>query len=165
MSEFSDVPSDGSGTGDKVGPWRRFLARVVDGFVLLIPILVLTVPISGGFAVGQVPDGTSVAKQFVGTLVGTALAYAYFVLMESKTGSTVGKKALGFEVRGAGGGNPTVEEAVKRHAWMFLSIIPGILGGLVSLAVFIAIAVSISADPRGRGHHDRFAGTTAISSR
>ncbi|MEY2467495.1 MAG: hypothetical protein QOF21_193 [Actinomycetota bacterium] len=136
----------------KLGPWPRFGARLLDGLVLFIPILVITVPISGGFRVGTGNTG----KQFIATALGVLLAYAYFVLMESSRGSTIGKRALGIEVK-AESGNPTTAQSARRNAWMLISIIPGSVGGLLAFAIAIAIAVSISSDPAGRGLHDRFA--------
>lgn len=73
------------------------------------------------------------------------------------------------ETRGAGGGRPTMEEALKRNIWValgLLSIIPligGVLGGLAQLAAVIFIAVGISGDAVARrGWHDQFAGTQVV---
>jgi uncharacterized RDD family membrane protein YckC len=138
----------------KAGPWPRFGARFVDGLVLVIPILVVTVPIAGGFQIGTTNNG---AEQFVASALGVALSYGYFVIMEATRGSTVGKAAFSIEVRAASG-RPTVEQTARRNSWMLLSIIPGTLGGLLGVVVAIALGVSISRDPAGRGFHDRFAG-------
>lgn len=137
---------------EKVGPWPRFGARFVDGLLLFIPVMIVTVPFAGGFAIGTDNAG---GKQFVGTTLGVLLSYAYFVFMESSRGSTVGKRMFSIEVE-ADAGKPTVAQSAQRNAWMLLSIIPGGLGGLISFGIAIAIAISIHQDPEGRGFHDRF---------
>ncbi|MEY2425161.1 MAG: hypothetical protein QOI61_733 [Actinomycetota bacterium] len=136
----------------KPGPWPRLGARIIDGFVLLIPVLLVTVPISGEFRIGTGNDG----KQVLATAIGVLLSYAYFVLMESSRGSTVGKSALGLHVT-AGDSPPTIAQSARRNGWMLVSIIPGSFGGLLEFALAIAIAVSINSDPAGRGFHDRYA--------
>ncbi|HVT76463.1 MAG TPA: RDD family protein [Acidimicrobiales bacterium] len=141
-------------SGTKISPWLRFGARFIDGLVLLIPLLIVTVPISGGFQVGS---GNNGGKQFVATLLGTLVAYAYFVVMESNQGSTVGKRAVGLSVHSPAG-KPTLKQAARRNAWMLLAIIPGGLGGFVEFVFAIAIGVSIGNSPTGQGFHDRFAG-------
>jgi uncharacterized RDD family membrane protein YckC len=136
----------------KADPWPRLGARLVDGLVLLVPVLLITVPISGGFRVGTGNDG----DQILATALGVLLSYAYFVVMESSGGATVGKRALRIEVRAADG-KPTIAQSARRNVWMLISIIPGSLGGVLAFAIAIAIAVSIGNDPDRRGFHDRFA--------
>ena len=137
----------------KAGAWPRLGARFVDGLVLLIPILVVTVPIAGGFQVGGSNTGLD---QFVASSLGVVLSYGYFVVMETTRGATVGKAAFSIEVKAAGG-KPTLAQSARRNAWMLLSIIPTTIGGLLNLGVAIALGVSINRDPAGRGFHDRFA--------
>ena len=138
----------------KAGPWIRLAARFVDGLVLLVPTLILTVPISGGFQIGSKNDD---ASQALATCLGALLAYGYFVISESARGTTVGKAAFGIEVRAADG-KPSAAQSGKRNAFMLLAIVPGAIGGYLNLIVGIAIGVSISRDPLGRGLHDRWAG-------
>jgi uncharacterized RDD family membrane protein YckC len=138
----------------RAGAGVRLAARFVDGLVLFIPTLVITAPISGGVQVGSPNSDT---KQAIATAIAVVLAYGYFVLAESIRGTTVGKAAFGIDVRTAQG-SPTVEQSAKRNSFMLLSIVPTVIGGLLSIAAAIAIAISISQDPRGQGYHDRFAG-------
>ena len=69
---------------------------------------------------------------------------------------------------GAGGGNPTVAESVKRNIWIafgLVGIIPflGILGSLASLVAVILVAVGISNDQATRRPWtDNFAGTRVV---
>jgi uncharacterized RDD family membrane protein YckC len=132
------------------------VARIIDGAVLFIPVLVITAPIAGGYRLGSANVG---ARRLVAAVVGLALTYGYFVLLEARRGATLGKSAMGLEVRGQGpGGLPTYAQAAERNAFLLLSAVPGSIGGLLSLAVAVALGVSIGSDPAGQGYHDRWAG-------
>ena len=66
--------------------------------------------------------------------------------MEHTRGQTVGKMILKLQTIGPDGGNPTVEEAVKRNSYILLGLlglIPliGWIASLASLAAIIMIAV------------------------
>jgi uncharacterized RDD family membrane protein YckC len=87
--------------------------------------------------------------------------------MESRNGQTVGKMLLKLKTVGPDGGNPTVEEAVKRNAFYAIGLaswipILGIFAGLAELAAVIYIAVSINGSPTKQGWHDTFAGGTSV---
>ncbi|HLS49225.1 MAG TPA: RDD family protein, partial [Actinomycetaceae bacterium] len=102
-------------------------------------------------------------------IVGAVLQLGYFAYMESSRGQTLGKMALKLRTYGPNGGNPTMEQAVKRNIWVaasLLGIIPvagNLLGGLAGLAAVIAIAVTINGNVTTRqGWHDKFAGGTTV---
>jgi len=132
-----------------LGP--RFLARLVDGLIFFVVNIVLAVATGSSSVAG---------------LIGSILYLGYYAYMESSRGQTIGKQVLKLRVHGASGGNPTMEEALRRNAWAalgILSIIPilGILTGLAELVAIIAIAVTISQDAVARrGWHDKFANTS-----
>ncbi len=90
------------------------------------------------------------------------------MLLESSRGQTLGKMLLRIRTVGAGGGNPTTAEALKRNAWTaigILGVVPmlGWIGNLLSLAAVIAIMVTISGNTATRqGWHDNFAGGTRV---
>jgi len=68
-------------------------------------------------------------------------------------------------VHGASGGNPTMNESLRRNGWAALGIISGLptigwLFGLLELAAVIYIAVTINSDALKRGWHDKFANTS-----
>ena len=54
-------------------------------------------------------------------IIGGILYLGYYVYMESSRGRTFGKQILKLRVLGATGGNPTMEEALRRNAWAALS--------------------------------------------
>jgi len=86
-----------------------------------------------------------------------------------KNGQTVGKMVMKLRVLGPQGGNPTLEQAVRRNIWVglgILGIVP-ILGGLVAfvgqIVAVVMIAVGINNDPINRqAWHDHFAGETRV---
>jgi uncharacterized RDD family membrane protein YckC len=137
---------------------KRFLARLVDGLVLFVPTLAISLPIAGGLAIGSSNTGT---RAFIAGVVSVGLSFAYNVVLESSQGRTIGKRALGLEVR-AGDGLPTPTQAAKRNLYMLLSAVPGGIGGLLSIGSAIGIAVTISRDPYGRGAHDRYADVQVV---
>jgi uncharacterized RDD family membrane protein YckC len=107
------------------------------------------------------------AYAIVTSIISTVINLGYFALMESTQGKTVGKMVMKLHVVGAGGGKPTLEEAVKRNIWLaypILGIIPflGIVGGIAALVAVILIAVQINSDPERKPWTDKFAGTQVI---
>ena len=149
----------------------RFVARLIDlilvGVVsgILNAVLLVTVL---GFDAGGFGIGGSFAYGAISAVITTVIYLGYFGYMESSQGKTLGKMIMKLRVNGASGGNPTMEEAVKRNIWLglpILGIIP-ILGGLVAfageVAAIIMCAVGISNDPQRRHWFDKFAGTQVL---
>lgn len=152
----------------------RFLARLIDYIALAIAlsILVRVIVIGSVMNSSVAPMGLG-AVAFVASAVSAVLSAAvhlgYFALMESGTGQTLGKMALGLRVHGPAGGKPTLEQAVRRNlftAFGIVAVVP-VVGGLVSwLAQAVAMilcGVTIGNSPVREGWHDRFAGNTAVT--
>lgn len=152
----------------------RFLARLIDSvllfvvnLVLLVPIMIAVLGIDGATGFGGV--GTSFAAGAVTAVLSTLVYLGYFGFMESNQGRTVGKMVMKLRVVGSGGGNPSLEEALKRNIWMglpILGVVP-VIGGLVAslgqLAAVIMIAIGINNDPVERKPWtDKFAGTQVL---
>jgi uncharacterized RDD family membrane protein YckC len=140
----------------------RFLARLIDGVILGVSFGVISGVIRAIF------DGY---LYWFLTAVIAAVAYlAYFTLLESSRGQTVGKQVLKLKVVGPDGVSlPTQEQALRRNIWTafgiagVLPIIGSLIGGVASLVAVIMIAVGINGDPVNRqGWHDRFAGGTRV---
>ncbi|GAA2118789.1 hypothetical protein GCM10009843_11060 [Nocardioides bigeumensis] len=152
----------------------RFLARLIDGILLAIVNYVIASIIVVGALMGEtgggmmVSTGGTYAVAAVSSLILVAIQMGYFVFMESSRGQTVGKMIMKLRTTGPSGGNPTVEEAIRRNIFMaigLLGVIPvlGWISGLVSLVAVIMIAVQINGDPIARqGWHDKFAGGTRV---
>lgn len=148
------VPEDAE-VANNAGVWLRLVARIIDGIVLVIPTLILVAPLGGGFYIG---GGNNTGKRFVASVLGTALSYGYFVLLEGGSwGATLGKRALGLHVDNAQEVR-TYDSCARRNLWMLAGILPTGLGGLINLGLAIAIGVTASNDRLGQGFHDRFAG-------
>jgi uncharacterized RDD family membrane protein YckC len=141
----------------RAGAGVRCVARIIDGFVLLVPLLVISIIFSGKayFVVG-----TDSRSDWTASVLGVLLAYAYFVWCESARGATVGKSVFNIVVVGPDG-RPTVEQSVRRNAWMLLTIVP-VVGGFLSFVAQVVIIVSIARDPRGRGVQDRYADVVLV---
>lgn len=159
-------PSQPSGVGAPADVATRFVARLIDHILLGIVIFALVVPFVigamfadlGGF--GGMFSGFG-AGSFVSGIISAVLTIGYFAFMESNQGQTVGKMVMGLRAEGPNGGNPTMEQAIKRNAWYALAIVP-VLGGLAQLGVAIYIAVTISNSATNTGWHDEFAGGTSV---
>lgn len=168
----ADGPSASSGQVAAADAGPRAGARVIDAILLAVVgaviSLVIVVPLILADSATGSPGMTSIlggggfsAPGIIAGLIGVAINLAYYIGLDTTIGGTVGKKMLGMSVKGAAGGNPTVEESFKRNAWLVLSVIP-FLGGLLQLGAAIYILVTISNDPANIGWHDRFAGGTRV---
>lgn len=146
----------------------RFLARIIDG-ILVGVVSGIILGFLGIAAWGMGGRGGSWFMSVVGTLVSVALALGYYAFMESTRGQTVGKMLLKLRVQNLEGQNPTLEQALRRNAFLAIqvvSVVPilgGIISGLASLAAVIYIAVTINNDTATRrGWHDQFAGARVV---
>ncbi|MFD6463701.1 RDD family protein, partial [Streptomyces roseolus] len=141
-----------SGFGTPADLGVRVGARVIDTLIVLIPVNIIMGLIYG--------SGTGF---FIGVSVLGALALtAYFVLMETQQGTTLGKKLLGLRVLGPGGApKVTAEQSIKRNLYALLYVLPCI-GDIASIALMIYIMITISQDPNKQGWHDKFAGGTQV---
>lgn len=169
----------GPGSGRPGELVTRFLARMVDGIIVAVPIAIVVVFLQIlGRAMGSIGEwlfGILAAAVYVVAVMG------YFSWMEANKGQTLGKLVLKLRTEGPNGGNPTMQEAFKRNAfnlitlagyfvgavvsigilWILGSIIQ-FLAGLAGLAVVIMIAISINSSPTKQGLHDKFAGGTRV---
>jgi uncharacterized RDD family membrane protein YckC len=136
---------------------RRLGARILDGAILFIPVVVVGSVIGSGYRIG---DGNTGGRQFLATLAGLLITFGYFVVMEAERGGTLGKRALHLTVEqvDSPGTRITAAQAAKRNAFQLLSAVPTVLGGLLSLAAAIGIATTANKSPLGQGFHDRWAG-------
>jgi uncharacterized RDD family membrane protein YckC len=139
----SAPPPELPGSPAEVG--NRFVARLLDGLVLglvAVPLLLT----------GVIPEGGTGAAT-----VGLA-GYVYGVVLDG-TGGTLGKRLLRMIVVDARGRAPGLGAGATRNLWMLTSLLPGLLGQSVAVAVSVAIAITIARHPLDLGVHDRMAGT------
>jgi uncharacterized RDD family membrane protein YckC len=166
-----------AGVGRPADLGVRFLARLIDmvllavfnGIVVGVIVLGLLMDSPQGLRSSFVATGSDYGASAVSTLLTTVIGLAYFAFLESSRGQTVGKMLLKLETRGPDGGRPTLEQALKRNAFLaigLLGLIPflGFIAGLLSLAAYILIAVTINNNTTTRqGWHDQFAGGTSVA--
>ncbi|MDN5895295.1 MAG: RDD family protein [Nocardioides sp.] len=140
----------------------RFLARLIDGLIIGIPLaIVLGIVLNGILGLGQVGS-------FLSSLIISAAAIGYYAVLESSNGRTIGKSIMKLQVAGPDGRPPSMDQALRRNAWLALGMLSGvpflgILTGLAELGLVIAIAVTIGGDKIARrGIHDTFAGTRVV---
>ena len=148
-------------TGERPGELLdRFVARLVDLILVGVVNAVVVGTLVVGVLFGSGGDGLSVLTGAgggvvgaLGTLLSAAISLAYFSLMESKRGQTVGKMIMKLHVRSESGGLPTLEQAAKRNIWVVVGIV-GIVpfvGGLLAfvgqVAAVVTIALGINNDP------------------
>lgn len=166
-------PAGGTAVGQPADVGVRFLARLIDYVVLFIVVtIVVSVVVVRTVMNGQVAPmglgGVSFIASVVSALLSAAIYLGYFALMESGTGQTLGKMALGLRVQGPDGGNPTLEQAVRRNiftAFGVVAIVPvigGLVGWLAQVVAMIMCGVTIGSSPVREGWHDRFAGATSV---
>jgi uncharacterized RDD family membrane protein YckC len=149
----------------------RFLARLIDFIILFAVNVVIGLVLFVGLLNARAAD-LGVGGGGAGLRVGAALVQGliyigYFALMESRTGQTVGKRIMKLRTVNPSGGNPTLQEAVRRNIFMaypLVGVVPflGFVSDLAALVGMILAAVTISQSPVREGWHDRFAGGTRV---
>ncbi len=161
-------PPDGRRYG---GFWIRFLARIIDGLVLLIPQLAVIVLVAGTGFVTAIMNGDFTALMEGGgvltaaTLINAVLYAAYEAYLTSNYGGTLGKLALGLRVCLLDGSPLNLQQALIRH---LIYAGGGIIGALIPAIAFlnglwvIVDTVSAAFDPQKRALHDRIAKTLVV---
>ena len=154
-----------SGVGAPADLGTRVIARVID-FVLLwiISMVVVFTVIMGALfgAGGGMFGGGFGLRGIIGSIISAAIYVGYFAFLESNRGQTLGKMLMKIKVEGPDGQLPSMEQAIKRNAWLALAIIP-LVGWLLQLAAAIYIIVTINNNDQTRqGWHDEFADGTRV---
>jgi uncharacterized RDD family membrane protein YckC len=149
------------------GFWIRFLALIIDGFILGAVGTVINLIFAPIFGLGTMsvfsdpnPDPAQVdaaAASFFGAfmllwLIQMAINLGYYVIMTSKYGATLGKKALGLRVIDDSDSNPSVGKAVMRE----------VIGKWVSGLIFGIGYLMVAFDEKKQGLHDKIAGTFVV---
>lgn len=143
----------------------RVIARFIDFVLLWVVnmIVVFTVIMGALFGAGNgMFSGGFGLPGFIGGIISALIYVGYFAFLESSRGQTLGKMLMKIKVEGPQGQLPSMEQAVKRNAWLALAIIP-VIGWLLQLAAAIYIIVTINNDETTRqGWHDEFADGTRV---
>lgn len=108
------------------GVGKRFVAIVID-FIILFGVAYAIAAATGGTTEGGFELNGAPALLWFVVVIG------YFVLMEARTGATVGKMVLGMRVRALDGSPITMRQSLIRNV---LRIVDGLFGYLVG-AIFV----------------------------
>jgi uncharacterized RDD family membrane protein YckC len=136
------------------GFWIRFVAYILDGFVLAVPNFVIglafgvastTAAETGG---GQ---GAALGMQQMGNLITIGLGVLYFAFMETKYGGTLGKLAVGLRVVDDSGVFLSPGRAIGRYFAKILSACTLLIGFIMA-----------GFHDKKRALHDNIAGTYVI---
>lgn len=125
---FPEQPLHYASFGERLG------AAFIDGLVLLVPNYFFR------FAFG--PGGI---------ILSMALSWIYFAWQESNSGATLGKKAVGLQVKDANGENISFGQASARHFSKYLSM----------LTIFIGYFMMLW-DNKSQTLHDKIANTLIV---
>ncbi|HEV2783003.1 MAG TPA: RDD family protein [Actinophytocola sp.] len=167
------VTIPGAGSFKLAGMGDRFVARLIDGLIVGIPMVIISLIIVGAMTPstaeilrGETGPGFLVTGLvYFGALL--VISVAYEVGMISTQGATFGKKAMGVRVataetaatpgRGIGQG-----PAVTRWAVMFAPAIVPFVGGLWLLVCYLSPFFD---DVARQGFHDKAAKTWVLSTK
>lgn len=149
------------------GFWIRFVAALIDGIIIGVPILVVffvtqgstltayTTCLNNAVATGAYAGTCSTT--FTGSLalfelVSFGIEGLYFVVLWSQLGGTLGQRMLGLHV---------VDAATGRHIGVGRAI-GRFIGYLISSAVLSIGLIWAAFDPRKQGWHDKMASTFVV---
>lgn len=148
-SSSSPEPLPGGSAPEYVGFWKRFVAFLIDTFILLVIGVPLLLAIYGRVYFASERQGFAGFWDFMINVVLPALAA---ILFWRYRGATPGKMAISAKiVDQRSGGAPTTGRLVVRYFAYIVSALPLMLG-------FAWIAV----DRRKQGFHDKIAGTVVV---
>lgn len=132
------------------GFWIRFVAKVVDGFILGIANLAIQTGLT--FALVRSETGTpSIGVYFIILLLEISLAVGYTTFFLGKFAATPGKMALGLQVVTPEGGKVTYMQGFGRYFAELLS-------GMLLMIGYIMAAF----DEEKRALHDRICSTRVV---
>lgn len=152
------------GTPPLATPGKRILARIIDGLILGVAFLILTIAFGGGFFVGGISQADAVGVQILGLVLGTAYEAAFL----SSRGATPGKMAMSVKVVFEDGRKLDLEGALRR---LSPNIVLGIvalvpvfltLSNLVNFAITVVSLVFLFTDQRRQTVWDRIAKTIVV---
>jgi uncharacterized RDD family membrane protein YckC len=130
------------------GFWIRFVAKFVDGLILMVPFVIYG--ISAGLFSGSLEE-PSIAFQLVLQLAFYALGLAYNTFFLGRYGATPGKMACKIRVITAEGGRVSYARALGRA-------LAEILSGMICYIGYIMAGF----DPQHRALHDHICNTRVV---
>ncbi len=148
------------GTVEYGGFWIRFVAKFIDGLILLVPnmliqgLVIAALKPAVSSSPNQAPDPAAVAVLILPIILNFAIQGLYSVLLVSKYGATWGKMAVGLKVVTENGGKLTVGRATGRF-----------FAELVSSLTLLIGYIMAGFDAEKRALHDHICSTRVIKTR
>lgn len=146
------------GNFEYVGFWMRFVAKIIDNVILLVPIFALLglilIPVMSGRKLTPGMESTIQLVAQLSQLLFMVVYAAYDTWMVGRYGATAGKMLIGARVVCADGSPVSYKRAVARHFADMLNAATCFVG-------YILLAV----DDEKRGLHDRICGTRVVHNR
>ena len=163
---------------DRPGAWKRLLALIIDSLLVQVVLGgIVMYAICGAELMdwfratmnAESPDAVDVpyptGKVAISSLIMLIVWLAYRVIMETKKGATIGKMAIGARVISVNGQNLSAVDSLKRNSWYILGAVLGLIpmvGGLVQVALYIAVGVTIGQSPENQSFTDKFANAYVV---
>ena len=163
---------------NRPGAWKRLLALIIDSLLVQVVLGgIVMYAICGAELMdwfratmnAESPDAIDVpyptGKVAISSLIMLIVWLAYRVIMETKKGATIGKMAIGARVISVNGQNLSAVDSLKRNSWYILGAVLGLIpmvGGLVQLALYIAVGVTIGQSPENQSFTDKFANAYVV---
>ena len=149
------------GPGRPGAVWRRFVAQVLDSFVLAGPAFVIfaVTGVEVDVEAGEIGSGD---RLFVAVGAIVVMVVTYQTLLVARRGATIGKAALALSVvRVDDGTIPAWDRSLLR------ALVPQGAGAVPAIGLALVTAVYGAAlfDRRRRGIHDLASGTMVIAGR
>lgn len=139
------------------GFWIRFVARIIDGIIMMIPIFIMAFVVGLNFTDPEDP------WILIVTLIGAGLSMAYEVFFLTKNGATPGKMALNLKVVRSNGAKLTVGRAFGRHlASSAIYTLVGLFIPRIQGLLAIIDCVPAAFDREKRAIHDRICDTRVV---
>jgi uncharacterized RDD family membrane protein YckC len=135
-------------TGEAFG--RRFVAVLIDGIIMLIPLGALMAASVASMATSPNPEAAGGAMQGIFWLAYIVISLIYSAGMLAWRGQTLGKMAMGIRVVGPDGNHPSFWRAALRE----------VIGKWISQLILNLGYLWMLWDPEQQTWHDKIAGTT-----
>jgi uncharacterized RDD family membrane protein YckC len=156
---YGGMPGQGAaGYGELAGRWARLGASLLDGLLVGVVTVVLSLPFVdwGEQFDASANSGPLYAGDLTINLISFTVGFLYYWLMHARDGQTLGKKALGIRVvREQDGGAIGSGTAAWRYGVQILLALPCGLGSLLD-------ALWIFFDQRKQTLHDKAAHTLVV---
>jgi len=145
--------------------WKRFIAYMVDGFILAVPALIIFFGFSfifgsEAFSSFKEPENIKLGiliQIIAPAILASAISLIYFTYFIGKTGQSPGKKSMGLKVVNSDGSVLGYKRAFFRYLFFILYELP-IIGAIISIISLIMAVI----DRERRTLHDRICKTFVV---